>query len=107
MFCLILQWKDFNVDLGAFDAQMRADHPTYTGNQAHKHLELWFTEELHQDDQDLIKMAWDEIDENHAMTKSYRSAAQVKADVDAKRASGMAKLAALGLTADELKAILG
>jgi hypothetical protein len=107
MFKMEMKWKDHSVDLGALDASLRAAYPKYSGNQAHRVLELWFTEEPSQDDKDLIQMQWDEIDADHAMAKSYKSQEQVKAAQDAKKASARAKLAALGLDADELKAILG
>lgn len=107
MFMIKLEWKDFSVDLRALDAQLRADYEHYKGNQAHSYLELWFDEEPSQEDRDAIDALWAAIDENHAMAQSYESYQDVKAAADAKRASAKAKLEALGLTEDELKALLG
>lgn len=108
MHMMKLEWKEFNVDLKTLDAQLRASYPTYAGNQAHSCLELWFTEEPSQEDKELIQLMWDEIDsDQHAMAQSYQSAGVVKAEAEAKKASAKAKLAALGLTEDELKALLG
>jgi hypothetical protein len=107
MFKMEMQWKSFNVDLGAIDASLRAAHPAYTGNQAHKCLELWFTEEPSQSDKDAIQAMWDGLHQDSSEVKSYKSEDQIKADKDAKKASAKAKLAALGLSADELAALLG
>jgi hypothetical protein len=107
MFKMELQWKEFNVDLAALDASLRADYPNYKGNQAYSILELWFDEEPSQEDKDAINALWAALDPDDAMVESYQSAAQIKAASDAKKESARAKLAALGLDADELKAILG
>ena len=107
MYQMNLQWKEFNVDLQALDVSLRADYPNYKGNQAHSVLELWFDEEPSQEDKDAINALWDALDPDDAMVESYQSAAQLKTAADAKRESGRAKLLALGLDIDELKAILG
>jgi hypothetical protein len=107
IFKMELQWKEFNVDLGAIDASLRATYPHFCGNQAHNLLELWFTEVPSQDDQDAIKAMWDGLHEASSQVVSYKSEEQIKAASDAKRASAKAKLLELGLDADELKALLG
>jgi len=107
MYQVNLQWKEFNVDLKALDESLRASYPNYKGNQAHSVLELWFDEEPSQEDKDAIEALWAALDPDDAMVESYKSAAQLKAASDAKRESGRAKLAALGLSEDELKALLG
>jgi hypothetical protein len=104
---MTLQWKEFSVDLRALDASLRAAHPHYAGNQAHSVLELWFDEEPSQEDKDAIEALWAALDPDDAMVENYQSAAQLKTAADAKRESGRAKLAALGLSEDELKALLG
>lgn len=106
-FMLKLEWKDCKIDLQALDQQLRASYPAYVGNQAHAHLELWFSEEPAQADKDAIKALWDSIDANHALSKSYKSMDEIKAMQQAKKDSAKAKLSALGLDADELKALLG
>lgn len=107
MFKIELQWKEFNIDLRALDAKMRLDYASYTGNQAYSILELWFSEELSQEDKDAIVAYWDGLTEESDEASSYESAADLEADRIAKKASAKAKLEALGLTEDELKAILG
>jgi hypothetical protein len=105
MYQMNLQWKEHNVDLQAFDASLKVSYPHYAGNQAHSILELWFNEEPSQDDKDLIQMMWEDIGPDHAMAQSYKSRDQIQADKEAKKASAKAKLAALGLSEDELKAM--
>lgn len=107
MYKMEFQWKEQNVDLTQLDQQLRASYPEYSGNQAGPILELWFTSEPSQADKDAIGALWAEIDADHALVQSYKSMAQVEADLEAKKASAKAKLAALGLTEAELKALLG
>lgn len=108
MFKIELQWKDgVKVNLPALDAQLRADHSEYSGNQAYSKLELWFNQEPSQAAKNAINDLWASIDEDHELAASYKSAEEIKAEQEAKKASAKSKLAALGLSADELKALLG
>jgi hypothetical protein len=108
MFRMDLNWKEFNIDLRAFEAFMRPTYsPNYQGSQGSYTLELYFDTEPSQEDKDAIQAYWDGILVDSAETLSYQSKDQVKAASDLKRESAKAKLAALGLDADELKALLG
>ncbi len=107
MFAIKLSWKEFSVDLRALDAKMRLDYPSYVGNQAHSDLELWFSEELSQEDQDAIQAYWDALTEESEEAESYMSMEDLLADKEAKAAAGKAKLLALGLTEEEIAAMLG
>jgi len=102
-----LQWKEFNIDLSAFVASVKASYPMCAGAQGSHTLELWFSEDPSQEDKDAIIALWDAIDTDHAMAQSYQSRAQIQAAVDAQKVSARAKLAALGLTEAELQALLG
>lgn len=107
MYMMKLEWKAFNVDLAALDVSLRAAYPHYAGNQAQAYLELWFNEEPSQEAKDAIDALWAAINAEHAMAASYQSAAQLKTAADSQKASARAKLAVLGLTTEELKALLG
>lgn len=111
MFKIELQWKEFSVNLPMLDQKLRAEHPEYAGNQAHNILELWFTEEPSQEAKEEIVAYWEALDEESEEATSYKTQAQIEADAAAdkaaKKASAAAKLEALGLTADEIAAILG
>jgi hypothetical protein len=46
MYKIDLNWKEFNVDMEAVDAKLKADYPgNYLGNQAHSVLELYFQQD--------------------------------------------------------------
>ena len=107
MFKMEMQWKEFSVDLRAVEAHMRSSFESYAGNQAAGSLELWFNEELSQEDQSAVIAYWDDIHDDSAEATSYQSAADLAAEVAAKKASGKAKLAALGLSEDEIAALVG
>lgn len=108
MYKLELQWKEFNIDLPALDSQLRASYPSYVGNQAYSVLELWFNEEPSQEDKDAIQALWDGIeDDQHALAQSYTSQADIEAEIEVKKQSAKTKLLALGLTEDEVKALVG
>jgi len=107
MYKLELPWKQFNVDIRAVDAQLRLDYASYAGSQASYTLELWFNEEPSEQDKTDIQAMWDGITEESEEAQSYESQADIETARLAKVASARAKLAALGLTEDELKAILG
>lgn len=105
-----LQWKSgINVSLPAVDAWMRANAgDQFCGQSADDDkLTLHFLEEPAQEDKDAIMAKWDSIDEDATEAQAYQSAEDLKAAASAKKASGRAKLAALGLDEDELKALLG
>jgi hypothetical protein len=55
-----------------------------------------------------IDVKWEELDdEDHEMCASYKSQEARKADVEAKAASGKAKLKILGLSDEEIAALMG
>jgi hypothetical protein len=107
MYQISLQWKEFNIDLSAFVASIKASYPTCAGAQGSHTLELWFSEDPSQEDKDVIQAMWDAIDTDHAMAQSYKSAAQIKSEREVQKVSARAKLAALGLSEAELQALLG
>lgn len=45
MFKMEMQWKEFNVDLETIDQKLRAEQPSYVGNQASNKIELFFTQD--------------------------------------------------------------
>lgn len=104
-----LSWKEHSVDLVALEAWMKANAGEhYCGNSADVSLKLHFLEEPSQETLDAIEAKWAELDDaEHEMCASYKSNAERLAEQAAKRESAKAKLAALGLSAEELKALLG
>lgn len=55
----------------------------------------------------LVQEYWDSIDEESDEAVAYVSAESIRVEAEAKKASGKAKLAALGLTAEEIAALVG
>lgn len=107
MFKIEVNWKEFNVNLDMLDKDLRALYPSYVGNQAHNHLELWFKDQPSQADQDAIKAFWDGLLISSPEAVGYQSAAQVQVAADKIKASGLAKLKVLGLTDAEIAALVG
>jgi hypothetical protein len=103
-----LTWKSFNVNLASCEIQFKVLGGEHCcGIQAHNFLELWFLEEPTQEEKDAILTYWESITETSAEATSYQSKDDIETARLVKVASAKAKLAALGLTEDELKALLG
>lgn len=107
MYIMQMQWKEFNVDLRAVDANLRGLYDSYSGNQAHGVLELVFTEEPSSEDKAAVQAYWDGIESDSSEATSYQSVESLEADRIAKRASGKAKLIGLGLSEAEADALIG
>jgi hypothetical protein len=103
-----LQWKEFSICLETMEAWLRANAGEhYCGNQAGAKLEVWFTEEPSQEIKDAIQEKWDGIESDSPEAEAYTSLEDRLADREAKKASGIAKLIALGLTEAEAQALIG
>src|SRR6185369_10189261 len=88
---LELQWREFNVDLEAVDAKLRAEQPSYKGNQASGRLELWFEELPSQEDCEALQAWWNDLTAESDEAVSYRSAAQIEAAIQSAKAGIPAK----------------
>lgn len=104
-----LAWKKHNVDLEALDAWARKVlGESYCGNSADSSLKLHFTEAPSEDAVAEIDLKWEELDdEEHEMCASYRTRSEREEAVNSKKESAKKKLAALGLDAEEIAALLG
>ena len=107
-----LDWKPFNLNMEMVEAHFRANlSSAYKGNSGGTILELWYIAEPSEDDKAAIELYWESLTETSPEATSYQNAAQKAAanaaDKASKLASASAKLLALGLSADEVKAILG
>lgn len=92
MYKLELQWKEYNVDLDAIDAKMRAEQENYTGSQAASCLELWFSEEPSQETKDAILAYWEGLSESSPEAENYRSKDSVEAAKKAAKEAAVLKL---------------
>lgn len=106
-FKIDLSWKDFSVDLNAVGDWLKANAgESYCGTQAYSILEVWFTEEPDQNVKDAVALYWDELSPDSPEASSYKSQSDRNAEIEAKRDSAKAKLKALGLSDDELAALM-
>lgn len=104
-----LAWKDHNIDLDAVNVWAKANcGEQYCGASADSAFKMHFMEEPSQEIKDAIDELWEDLDdEEHEMCASYKSKEERAEEVAAKKASGKAKLIALGLTEDEAAALVG
>lgn len=110
MFTLELQWKEFNISLLKVQEWLEANvniTTPFAGLSANSCLQIHFESEPTSDEKIAINTYWNLLNENSLEVESYQSAEELAALTLAKRDSAKAKLSTLGLTADEIKAILG
>lgn len=102
-----LQWKEFNVNLQKLDQDLRDLYAHYVGNQAHKVLELWFKEEISEETKVEIEKMWEDLTEESVQASSYKTQAEIQEEQNLKKQSAKSKLKALGLTDEEILALMG
>lgn len=102
-----LSWKNYNVNLDKVCESLRTAVDPAIGLSAAGTLQVWGPEDMTEEHVADIQAYWDSISETSVETTSYKSFDDIKADIATKKASGKAKLLALGLTEDEVSAILG
>lgn len=102
-----LEWKGFNLDLRAVEAKMKSDYPSYVRNNAYSVLELYFSDEITQEEQDEIVAYWNGLTSESPEALSYQTKEEIEEERLAQAASAKSKLAGLGLTEDEIEALLG
>jgi len=107
-----VDWKAFNINANMVQAWGKAHlGSAFCGISSDSALTFWFTSEPTPDEQAAIELYWESLTETSEEHTSYQTGAQKAAseaaDKAAKVASATAKLLALGLSADEVKAILG
>jgi hypothetical protein len=112
MFSINFQWKEFNINLEAVEAWMKEYvGDSYCGNSADSKLTLWFHEVPSQELMDDIQAYWNGLTEESTEATSYKTATELANEVaaakTAAKASATSKLAALGLSAEEIAAIVG
>lgn len=108
MYELKLDWKEFSINMNAAEAWLRANAgDQYRGNSADSCLHVWFETEPSQDIKDAVSAYWDGLHDASDEATSYKSQEDMAADRATKKSSGKAKLLALGLSEDEVSALLG
>jgi hypothetical protein len=108
MINIALNWKEFNINLKKVEEKIKLDHPECCGASAGNELTLHFdTDSLDESAIEAIQSYWDGITSESDEAVMYQSAAEIAQEKEAKKAAGLAKLIALGLTEEEAKALVG
>lgn len=102
-----LQWKQHLVDVAALSKWLKELTKDCCGCCSDSSLKIRFTEIPSEEILAAINAKWAELDDSeHEMCKSYKSREQLEVEKEAKKQSAKAKLAALGLDAEEITALL-
>lgn len=112
LIAISLNWLPFNVDLNTVRAWMVANAgPNFVAVQAGTIIEIFFSSDPGADVNSAVQSYWAGLSESSPEATAYISRNDRKAAAVASRAtivaSATAKLTALGLTADEISAIIG
>lgn len=105
---LELNWKAFNVNMNKVDEWCRENAgELYAGVSGGAKITVHF----HSKPADVVlndvRAYWEALEDSDTEATSYKSKDELQDEKDAKKASAIAKLEALGLDADEIAAILG
>ena len=102
-----LDWKEKKVNLPLIEAKLKQQYTDYCGCSAGNELILHFNiDTIDQFIIDEINNYWDTLAED-AEEYNYKSKDDISLEKKAKKESAKIKLAGLGLTAEEISAILG
>lgn len=106
-----LEWKEFNINLEKIHEMAKLIDESCCGLFANSKLEVHFTNDISEEKEQELKDYWDSITEESEEAESYKTQEQInkekkEADKLAK-ASATQKLKALGLTDDEISAMMG
>lgn len=112
VFDISLKWPSFNVDVNTVDVWMKANAgESYRGLSSNSMLVAHFVQDPGEDVASEIDAYWSALEDSSPEAVNYASKddreASAAAEKAAKVASATAKLETLGLTADEISAILG
>lgn len=103
-----LEWKQFSLDLNSVETWMKSNvGEGYRGNSADYCLHLWFEEEPSQEVKDAVASYWEGLTSESNEAAVYKSQEERSIENLAKKVSGKAKLSALGLSDDEIAALVG
>lgn len=103
-FQLDLQWPSFNIDINTVETWMKINAGSnYIGNSADLDLTLWFNQDPGDSIKNTIQSYWSSLTTSSIETINYQSYSKRKATL---LYSATAKLKALGLSDEEISAIL-
>jgi len=109
MFNLELQWREFNVSLPSLMIWIGANITSTqcVGLSANSSLQIHMEFEPNEQEKLGLQSYWDGLTDQSQEAQDYVPSVDLEAAKQIKKASAEAKLIALGLTQDEVNAILG
>jgi len=106
-----LDWKEFNVNLNMVHEMAKLIDESCCGLSANSQLQVHFVDNVSEEKEQELKDYWDSITEESDEAKSYKTQKQMDEEKEeankAAKASATAKLKALGLTDNEISAMMG
>ena len=106
MFTLILEWKEFSVNLPMIEAFCKGLDSNCVGTSADSALRVHFSEEPTQETKDAIQAKWDGLDEESDEVSSYKSQSQIDAAIQAAKLALISKTWAT-MNTSEKKLVVG
>lgn len=106
MLSIELPWKENNINLNLLNKKVKELNPAYLGCAADVKLTLYF-EALTEEETQVIKDYWESLNEESEEITTYKSREDEELEVKAKKELAKQKLIALGLTEDEVSALIG
>lgn len=104
---IALEWKAFNLDCNIVRDWAKANLANCSGASANSKFEVHFTEQPTEDDRAALELHWESMTEESEEALAYKSEQERKAEKEAKKESAKNKLLDLGLTEDEISAMIG
>lgn len=110
VYSILLDWKNFNIDLPSIEAWVKTQSDNYVGASADSRLTLWFSQQPSAELETTVRNKWATIHEESPEATAHNQAAQLRAikaqvaKVTAFSADLLAQFAAeniqMGITAD-------
>ncbi len=107
-----LEWQTFNVDLNTVDAWIKANAAAnYCGMSANSELQIHYTEQPDDSVISAVQAYWAGLNDSSPEATNYKPESQRMSESASAKATALAsatsKLEALGLTQNEIDALLG
>lgn len=105
MLSIELPWKENNINLNLLNKKVKELNPAYLGCAADVKLTLYF-DSLTEEEAQVIKDYWESLNEESEEITTYKSREDEELEVKAKKELAKQKLITLGLTEDEVSALI-
>lgn len=106
MLSIELPWKENNINLNLLNTKVKQINAAYLGCAADIKLTLYF-DALTEEETQAIKDYWESLTEESEEVITYKSREDEELELKAKKESAKQKLIAIGLSEDEISALIG